>query len=633
MKRFRASRSILLGVCLFLLWGVAAVRADDTDPPAPEEGYVGFSTVPDEQSGWPKVPYVAAQSPAAEAGVQVDDRLIAIDHLPTAGRSLREIGRSIDGPVDTSVLLTLRRAGSPDREVSVTRRALLAVYTPAAEAGDPRAADCLGAFYKNGPMASRDLAKAVEWYRKAADGQYAPAQLELGYLTAKGLGVTKNLNEAAHWYYLAAKQGNAVAARYLGYCYLYGQGVRRSDENAFYYYDQSARQDDPEAEMHLGLLYRDGRGVARNLETAFAWFYRSAQQDDASAESSLGFLYLEGQGVAMDTRAAFAWFYRSAVRGNSYGAGALAYMYAAGKGTKRDAVEALRWYLKAEAQRPNDQELKQEVAMARLRAFLQDPRALSSLDLSDLPPGIKRWFGGVFAILAAFYAVVGLALLYANFRSSDATGKLRVAFGWLLFFLESQGVAFVGLCLFGKGWGANALVGATSAAAALPVILSSGCGPVRSQLWRPPALSAKRMLLCGLAALATIYLVMLIFEGIYLLVQHRSPPSQPTVPLLSQAKQTSAWLLYVSAALLLPVAEEILFRGYLFNALQRRFSDKTVVVLTALCFSAFHLQWVYFLPLAGFGMVLGWARLKSGSLWLPVFIHAANNSLAFYHLL
>jgi hypothetical protein len=77
----------------------------------------------------------------------------------------------------------------------------------------------------------------------------------------------------------------------------------------------------------------------------------------------------------------------------------------------------------------------------------------------------------------------------------------------------------------------------------------------------------------------------------------------------------------------MPVAEEIIFRSYLFDALRQRFSGKIVVIITALAFSLLHFQWLYFVPLFGFGLILGWVRLKTDFLRLPVFLHAMNNGL------
>jgi membrane protease YdiL (CAAX protease family) len=94
-----------------------------------------------------------------------------------------------------------------------------------------------------------------------------------------------------------------------------------------------------------------------------------------------------------------------------------------------------------------------------------------------------------------------------------------------------------------------------------------------------------------------------------------------------KAKHESLWLAYASVALVLPIAEEIIFRSYLFDALRSRFSGKTVVIVTAFAFSLVHLQWVYLVPLFGFGLVLGWVRLKTNSLRLPILLHVINNGL------
>ena len=55
-------------------------------------------------------------------------------------------------------------------------------------------------------------ALAVEWYRKAADQGYAPAQHNLGCAYGKGQGVPQNLTEALRWFRKAHAQGLEQAA-------------------------------------------------------------------------------------------------------------------------------------------------------------------------------------------------------------------------------------------------------------------------------------------------------------------------------------------------------------------------------------------------------------------------------------
>lgn len=82
-----------------------------------------------------------------------------------------------------------------------------------------------------------------------------------------------------------------------------------------------------------------------------------------------------------------------------------------------------------------------------------------------------------------------------------------------------------------------------------------------------------------------------------------------------------------------PLVEELLFRGVLLSALSRHVGVTGSVVLTALVFACVHLPdlsflW-YALPnLALLGLVLGWLRVQSGSIWPAVLAHGTNNLLA-----
>ena len=64
---------------------------------------------------------VMDDSPAAEAGVQRGDLIQAINGTSTKGMSLEDISKTIRGPVDTTVTLTLGRDGG-SQEVAIIRR-------------------------------------------------------------------------------------------------------------------------------------------------------------------------------------------------------------------------------------------------------------------------------------------------------------------------------------------------------------------------------------------------------------------------------------------------------------------------------------------------------------------------------
>ncbi|HTX87942.1 MAG TPA: CPBP family intramembrane glutamic endopeptidase [Bacteroidales bacterium] len=82
-------------------------------------------------------------------------------------------------------------------------------------------------------------------------------------------------------------------------------------------------------------------------------------------------------------------------------------------------------------------------------------------------------------------------------------------------------------------------------------------------------------------------------------------------------------------AILPAIGEELFFRGLL----QRLFRDwlknpHVAIVLVAVIFGIFHLQFYGILPRILLGLLLGYLYYWSGSLWVPVFAHFLNNGSA-----
>jgi tetratricopeptide (TPR) repeat protein len=90
--------------------------------------------------------------------------------------------------------------------------------------------------------------QALQWYRKAADQGYAPAQVNLGALYAEGHGVPRDFQEALAWYRQAADQGYALAQFNLGVMYSAGQGgISRDAVMAYVWFSRAAIQGDEDA--------------------------------------------------------------------------------------------------------------------------------------------------------------------------------------------------------------------------------------------------------------------------------------------------------------------------------------------------------------------------------------------------
>ena len=77
------------------------------------------------------------------------------------------------------------------------------------------------------------------------------------------------------------------------------------------------------------------------------------------------------------------------------------------------------------------------------------------------------------------------------------------------------------------------------------------------------------------------------------------------------------------------IGEELLFRGYLQQSFSKWLSNPHVaIIVTAVLFSAIHLHFQGFLPRFILGVLLGYLFYWSGSLWLPILAHFANNAQA-----
>ena len=110
--------------------------------------------------------------------------------------------------------------------------------------GNLKAAYQLGVFYREGKMAPKNDAEAIEWLELAASTDWirfrfklglAEAQYELGVMRRDGLGKAADLDVAAEWFERAANQGHSMAQITLGEMYLKGQGVSADPEKAYFW--------------------------------------------------------------------------------------------------------------------------------------------------------------------------------------------------------------------------------------------------------------------------------------------------------------------------------------------------------------------------------------------------------------
>ncbi|MBK9709988.1 MAG: CPBP family intramembrane metalloprotease [Kouleothrix sp.] len=121
-------------------------------------------------------------------------------------------------------------------------------------------------------------------------------------------------------------------------------------------------------------------------------------------------------------------------------------------------------------------------------------------------------------------------------------------------------------------------------------------------------------------------------------------PDQSAQFPLFRADYLGQALFLVGAAVLAPIGEEVLFRGYVFNAIRqtfgaRRWGVALAYALSALLFAGVHSLEVsqglvgLLVPLLVIGLLFAWAMHYTGSLIPAIIAHAINNGVALVALL
>ena len=117
----------------------------------------------------------------------------------------------------------------------------------------------------------------------------------------------------------------------------------------------------------------------------------------------------------------------------------------------------------------------------------------------------------------------------------------------------------------------------------------------------------------------------LMTNAIRILVHGNELNHQVDLVTLTDPTVLESSLVAVMIVILIPVAEEILYRGVLFDALRALVSDQAVIVLTAITFGIAHFDVANSIGTGVLGLGLGWLRLRSNTIWPCILLHAGFN--------
>jgi membrane protease YdiL (CAAX protease family) len=101
---------------------------------------------------------------------------------------------------------------------------------------------------------------------------------------------------------------------------------------------------------------------------------------------------------------------------------------------------------------------------------------------------------------------------------------------------------------------------------------------------------------------------------------------------LQSARADSAvWLLVIAFCVAAPITEEFFARGFLYRGWSETvLRPAGAILLSSLVWTALHLQydWFFLGEVFSIGLVLGYFRYRSNSIWLTVVLHGLNNLAA-----
>lgn len=137
-----------------------------------------------------------------------------------------------------------------------------------------------------------------------------------------------------------------------------------------------------------------------------------------------------------------------------------------------------------------------------------------------------------------------------------------------------------------------------------------------------------REIAIGLLA-STVLLVSL--DGLAFLLGYPLSPDFSLASMRTARDSGTIWLLLLGFCIGAPIAEEFIFRGFVFRGWSASFlGARGAIVLSAVLFAVIHQQyeWFYIAGIVMIGLLFGYLRHRSGSTWLTVITHGYYNLMA-----
>jgi len=226
---------------------------------------------------------------------------------------------------------------------------------PRAKLGDRAAQLLIGVLYDKGLGIKKNPKEAAQWYKFAAENGSTEAQFSYALKLLEGVHVRKDKKAARQYLQKAADAGHSVAQFNYAQMIVDERPTSRGIKLALSYYEKAAAGGVADAYFALAQIYTRGYGTVTSDEKAARnMLIKAALNNVENAQIELGIWLANGRGGEKDLDGALAWFRIAALRGNVIAQNRLARMYALGLGTKVKPDEAAKWYVLARRQGHRD---------------------------------------------------------------------------------------------------------------------------------------------------------------------------------------------------------------------------------------------------------------------------------------
>ena len=120
-------------------------------------------------------------------------------------------------------------------------------------------------------------------------------------------------------------------------------------------------------------------------------------------------------------------------------------------------------------------------------------------------------------------------------------------------------------------------------------------------------------------------LVLLVLTQIVQFFDYQPPVQTPVQVLYKEESMRLVLLFGVFMGIVGPFFEEVLFRGFLYQALRKRTGVLWGIVLTSVIFAVLHVHWIALFPIFLLGVILNLLFEKTGSILPGVVMHMTHN--------